>query len=68
LMSHLLFPILFGYFVNFADGESFSSEEKIKNILMRLKIPLCFGLKKNMIRWEGKIDLDVCIKVWELAR
>jgi hypothetical protein len=30
-----------------------------KNILMRLKIPPYFGLKQNMIRWEGKIDLDV---------
>jgi len=26
---------------------------------MRLKIPPYFGLKQNMIRWEGKIDLDV---------
>jgi hypothetical protein len=47
-------------FVNFADGESFCSEEKIKkNILMRLKLPPYFRLKQNMIRWGGKIDLDV---------
>ena len=59
-MNHLLRLSLFGYFVNFADGKSFSSEGKDKkNILMRLKLPPYFGLKQNMIRWEGKIALDV---------